>query len=90
MIRLRTAPPSRPDPRALSRDRLMTACWRGEMPAEALETADRERLIAWLWEEGWSDVQIATHTKCSTYTVARIRDRIGLPANSMTSERDAA
>ncbi|WP_027944245.1 hypothetical protein [Amycolatopsis taiwanensis] len=50
----------------------------GELPAEALSTRDREDLVWHLHELGWTDVQIAEHTRMSTYTAARIRDCLGL------------
>ena len=55
---------------------------RGELPAEALSnTGDREQLVHELWTAGWTDVQIASHTRWSSYTVARIRERLGHVAN---------
>lgn len=57
---------------------LRAACWRGDMPAEALPVRDREELVYELWLHGWTDVEIATHTRMSTYTASRIRERLGL------------
>jgi hypothetical protein len=51
----------------------------GRLPAEVLDTAQAERLVKRLIFAGWADVEIATHTKWSTYTVTRIRERIGMP-----------
>lgn len=54
----------------------------GRMAAEALEGTDRDRLLAALHARGWTDLHIAVHTLWSTYTVARIRDRMGLSPNT--------
>ncbi|PXY17361.1 hypothetical protein [Prauserella flavalba] len=78
------AEPDRPDVRRISLHRLRAMCWRGEMPAEALALVDPteiDQLLYRLWLNGWTDVEIATHTRMSTYTAARIRDRLGLPAH---------
>ncbi len=56
-------------------------CCLGEFPAEALTTSDRADLVADLHALGWTDVDIASHTKQTTYTTARIRARLGLTAN---------
>lgn len=56
----------RPDIAPMARGRLMAACRRGELPAEALDTADREHLVYDFWAGGWSDVEIATHTRMTT------------------------
>lgn len=53
----------------------------GRMAAERLDGTDRDRLLAVLLARGWTDIHIATHTLWTTYTVARIRERIGLPPN---------
>ena len=50
----------------------------GREPAEALTTDDRARLIVELAGRGWTDVQIATHTRQTTYTTARIRERVAV------------
>ena len=60
---------------------LWTACCEGREPAEALDVRDREDLVAALVAQCWTDVEIATHTRMSTYTTGRIRDRIGLRPN---------
>lgn len=60
---------------------LWRACCTGAEPAEALDTRDREDLVATLVERGWTDLEIALLTRMSTYTVGRIRDRVGLSAN---------
>lgn len=66
--------------RPMTRELLYDACYRGAIPAEALDRVDREHLLYDLWLKGWSDVEIATHTRISTYTVVRIRERLGLAA----------
>jgi hypothetical protein len=40
-----------------------------------------------LWGHGWTDVQIAIHTKWTSYTVGRIRDRLGLAPNRIYVDR---
>lgn len=57
------------------------AAYAGEIPGEVLSLKDSDRLVAELHDLGWSDVEIATHTRWSTYTVARKRGRIGLQPN---------
>jgi hypothetical protein len=42
---------------------------------------ERERLVETLWERAWSDVEIASHTFMTTYTTARIRERLKLLPN---------
>jgi hypothetical protein len=79
----------RPDIAPIARERLYSACYRGEMPAEALDTSSREDLVYALWTKGWTDVEIAAHTRMSTYTTARIRTQIGLDAQQRREE-DAA
>jgi DNA-binding NarL/FixJ family response regulator len=54
----------------------------GQLPADALQTTDRQTLVLVLHQRGWSDVEIATHTRMSTYTTARIRERIKLAPNT--------
>jgi hypothetical protein len=88
-IYARTVTADRPDTAPLSRSRLTQACRRGELPAELLDPADRAHLIYDLWAAGWTDVEIATHTRLTTYTTGRIRERLGLAAHP-TSTRGAA
>ena len=56
---------------------------RGKEPAEALAGSDRELLVRTLVGWGWPDRRIAELTSMTTYTTARIRDRLGLPANAL-------
>ena len=65
---------------------LYRAALLGREPAESLSPDERVRLIHILWMRRWTDLRIAEHTRWTTYTVARIRDRIGLPANHETKE----
>jgi hypothetical protein len=58
----------------------------GREPAEVLRPAERDRLMRRLVGEGWTDIEIAAHTKWSTYTVTRIRERLGLRQNIETDE----
>lgn len=62
----------------------------GEIPAEALPTHVRHRLVARLHRSGWTDVEIATHTRMTTYTTARIRAGLGLAPNQPRSVKGAA
>lgn len=61
--------------------RLYTACLEGRLPAEVLPTALRERLVRALHRRGWTDPEIATYTCMTTYTTARIRQRLALRPN---------
>jgi hypothetical protein len=67
---------------------LWRACCAGREPAESLDPRDREDLVHALVERGWTDVEIATLTRMTSYTAARIRARLHLPAN--TTRRTAA
>jgi hypothetical protein len=58
----------------------------GDWPAEALSTADRARLVRILHKRGWTDVEIAVHTRMTTYTTGRIRARLGLAPNTSVPE----
>ncbi|MFI0469271.1 hypothetical protein ACH347_34795 [Saccharopolyspora sp. 5N102] len=53
----------------------------GEQPAEALSADARERLVYALHQQGWTDAEIAAHTRMTTYTTARIRDRLRIAPN---------
>ncbi|WP_344677353.1 hypothetical protein [Saccharopolyspora taberi] len=71
----------RPDTRPITNRIAYRACVQGEQPAEILAPADRERLVYELHHHGWTDIEIAAHTRMTTYTVGRIRTRLGLGAN---------
>jgi len=53
----------------------------GTLPAEALRQIDRWRLVAEFHRAGWSDREIARHTRSTEYTVDRIRKAMGLTPN---------
>lgn len=57
---------------------LWRACLDGREPAESLSMEQRERLVALLLGRGWPLDVIAVHTFMTTYTTARICDRIRL------------
>lgn len=62
------------------------ACLEGDAPAEVLPTQVRELLVMVLHGRGWTDREIACHTRMTLYTTARIRSRIGLVANRVDQE----
>jgi hypothetical protein len=66
---------------------VLADAFRGHEPAEALSTHDREHLVAEFVEAGWTDLQIACHTRMTTYTTARIRQRLGLRRNRGGDDR---
>lgn len=53
----------------------------GKEPAEALTPNDRRRLVRELHAKGMTDVEIAEHTRQTTYTAARIRREMWLEPN---------
>lgn len=57
---------------------VLTECYAGRCPAEALDPAWREELVTTLWLRGWTDREIAAHTYMTLYTTVRIRERCGL------------
>lgn len=81
--------PPRPNVHRIATDRIRRQCWRGELPAEVLALIDPrevDQLVFDLWSDGWTDVEIATHTRLSTYTTGRIRARLGLAAHPPARE----
>jgi hypothetical protein len=58
----------------------------GDLPAEALRPLDRQALVLILHQRGCTDVEIACHTRMTTYTTGRIRARLGLAPNTSVSE----
>lgn len=77
-LRIIEAPPSCARDYAQRRLLAFRLAVTGELPADALDTHDREQLVGELWRHGWTDREIAEHTLMSTYTTARIRTRLGL------------
>lgn len=66
-------------------------CLAGEEPAEILSARDREDLVYVLVHElGWTDREVAAHTRMTDYTAARIRDRLGLKPNQLDDNTAAA
>jgi hypothetical protein len=53
----------------------------GQLPAEALPTHLRWRLVAELNKAGWTDDEIADRTRMTAYTAGRIREGMGLAPN---------
>lgn len=67
------------------------ACVEGREPAESLTTKDREDLVYHLVHDlKWTDLAIAEHTRMSTPTTARIRERLGLEPNRHENRITAA
>ncbi len=62
----------------------------GRLPAEALSPKDRRLLVRQLVAAGLTDREIATRTRWTLYTAARIRESIPLPANQPQPESSAA
>ncbi|MBP2325355.1 hypothetical protein JOF56_005740 [Kibdelosporangium banguiense] len=55
-------------------------CLRGDLLAEELSTTARELVVTWLHRAGLADREVASQTGMTTYTAARIRARLALPA----------
>jgi hypothetical protein len=70
--------------RPVVNQRRYAAAFDGTEPAEALNSAERELLVCELHAAGLTDIEIAAHTRWSTYTANRIRERLGLPENPTT------
>lgn len=62
----------------------------GRVPAEALTPGDRERLVREFHTAGWTDIEIATQTRMTTYTTGRIRERLELQPNRPRKKEAAA
>lgn len=65
-----------PPPPTRTHHALYRLCLAGREPAESLPTVERARLVAELHDAGWTDQQIADHTRMTLYTTARIRRRV--------------
>jgi hypothetical protein len=64
-------------------------CLRGDLLAEELSTQARELVVARLHRQGCTDVAVASQTGMTTYTAARIRARLSLPAHPFLTMREA-
>jgi hypothetical protein len=71
----------RPDVDMRNVELLLRACRLGTEPAESLPGFARDWLVHELWISGWTDLEIASWTRMTTYTTARIRERLGLAVN---------
>lgn len=56
-------------------------CLAGKEPAELLGGEARKLLVQSLWRLGWTDLEIAVHTKWTEHVVARIRGYLELGPN---------
>jgi hypothetical protein len=61
-------------------------CLRGELLAEELTSSARELAVSWLHRQGLTDARIGRRVGLSTYTAARIRARLNLPAHKALPE----
>lgn len=78
--------PSRGPPERRGEWAAYRAAREGDLPAEALPTHLRWRLVAELHRAGLGDVEIAELTRLSTFTTARIRAGMGLRPNRPRAE----
>lgn len=84
----RAVPGQPPPTQPILYRRLTAACWNGGLPAELLQRGDRDQLIYDLWEAGWTDAEVAVHTRLTTYTAARIRARLGLAVRPLRKGKE--
>ena len=75
------ATPKRTAPQNRSDDALLALALEGHLVAEELSRDLRHALILLLHRQGWTDQEIAEHTRTTLYTTARIRDYLGLNPN---------
>jgi hypothetical protein len=62
--------------------KLWVRCLEGHEPAESLPNVDRADLVWHLIHDlGWTDREVADHTRMTDYTTARIREHLGLNPN---------
>ena len=71
--------------RPLTDEHLYRLCLSGREPAELLRPSYREELVHQLHGLGWTVVEIATHTRMTTYVTGLIHDRLGLRHNQPAS-----
>jgi hypothetical protein len=80
------AEPSRAPPYVSDLDRSAYAsAARGHLPAEALPTRLRWRLVAALHRMGWTDVEVAEWTRMTPYTAGRIREGMGQSSGALAA-----
>jgi len=77
-----TTAPTRP----VTDHQVYALCLAGHLPAEILPSGRRRLLIHELHTLGWTDLEIASHTRMTLYTAARLRDQLGLAPNAVASE----
>lgn len=58
----------------------------GMLTAEELPQHERDSLVRQLVADGYTDRDIAWHTRMTEYTTIRIRERLGLQANQPRNE----
>lgn len=77
-----------PDTRPIHRAYLFRACLHGQEPLESLAAAgmhsERDYLLRGWLHDGWTAVQIAQHTRTTTYTVDRLIGQLGMADHPMT------
>lgn len=81
---------ARPVPMRRGDDFLLSEARNGHLPAEALPTLLRHQLVRELHNYGWTDLEIADHTRMTLYTAARIRDFLRLRPNRPRAEELSA
>lgn len=75
-----------PAPRAFGEEHQIRMAMQGLLIAEELPTKARERLFTELHALGWTDLEMAEHTRTTPYTTVRIRERLGLRPNRPRAE----
>lgn len=70
---------------AAAERRLVVHVLSGREPAEVLSTAARAALVAVLVGAGWCDDEISLQLRMTPYTTARIRTRLGLRPNTLST-----
>lgn len=60
---------------------------RGDLLGDELSPRARELAVSWLHERGLTDAETAARLRLSTYTAARIRARLHLPARRPRAAR---
>ena len=83
---LHAVPADLPAPRAYGEEQQIRMAMQGLLVAEELPTKARERLFTELHALGWTDLEMAEHTRTTPYTTVRIRERLGLRPNRPRAE----